>query len=284
MMRVRLVLAAAASLALATYGSLVPFRWREAPGTAWDRVSSLPLAPLAVTWSGDLVVNVAVMLPIGFFGMAAASGGRRVRRQTGILVVAALAAFALALEVAQLFVRDRTASWSDVAGLTFGGVAGVTLWMVAGERLIERGRQIRDGSLPARLRALALLYAAGWVAIGLLPLLFPRYAYPLVRSVWLRTAAPQTAWTTAAEWALDAVSVAPIGAAIVLASLGAPLRAHAAAAMAVAVAAAVVGLDALEQVAPLVSRASPWARLLGLSLAVALNAPIAETRFGVFRM
>jgi VanZ family protein len=269
MTRARLALAATASFAFATYGSLVPFRWREAPGTAWDRVSSLPLAPLAVTWSGDLVVNVAVMLPFGFFAIAAVSFGRRVERLRVVIVAAAVTAFALLLEIAQLFVRDRTASWSDVAGLTVGGVAGITVWLAAGERLVEQARRVRDGPFSMRVHTLTLLYATGWVAVSLLPLLFPSHAYPLVRSVWLRIAPPATEWTTVADWALDAASMIPIGAALLLAAVRGQLRAPAAAALALAGAAAVIGLDALEQVAPLVSRASPWARLLGLSLGAA---------------
>jgi VanZ family protein len=274
-------LGAMAAAALATYGSLVPFRWRVAPDPPWARLSAPPLAPLAVTWSGDLVVNVAVMLPVGFFALAALSYGRRVDRLTVVSVGAALAAFALALEIAQLFVRDRTASWSDVAGLTAGGVAGITLWTVAGERLVKHARCIRDGSLSRRLYALTLLYTSGWVAVSLLPLLFPKYAYPLVRSVWLRTPPPLTTWTTAAEWALDAVSVAPIGAAIMLGTVRSRLRAPAAAALALVGILVVVAADSIEQIAPLMGRASVWARLLGLIFGAAAGSWL--TRHGLSR-
>ena len=259
-------LGAATSVALATYGSLVPLRWREASERTWDRIRTLPLEPLAVTRSGDLVVNVLVMLPVGFFLAGLASRDRRISRPAAVWIFSALAGLAMALEVAQLFVRDRTASWSDVAGLTLGGLVGVGLWIGAGQRLLDRGSKLTTASCATRLQLVTIFYSAAWVLVSALPLVFPRYAYPLVRSVWLRTAPPYETSEAAAELALDVLAVAPIGACLLLLARRFRLRVPARVGLATTAVLVITGLDSIRQVTPFIGTPPLWTRLAGLSL------------------
>jgi VanZ family protein len=259
-------LGAAASVALATYGSLVPLRWREASERTWERIRTLPLEPFAVTRSGDLVVNVLVMLPVGFFVAGLASQDRRISRPAAVWIISAVAGLAMALEVGQLFVRDRTASWSDVAGLTLGGVGGLGLWIIAGQRLLERGMKLTTASCATRLQLITVFYSVAWVLVSALPLVFPRYAYPLVRSVWLRTAPPYETSEAAAELALDVLAVAPIGAGLLLLARRFTLHVPARVGLATTAVLVIMGLDTIRQVTPIIGTPPLWTRLAGLSL------------------
>src|SRR5262245_25736744 len=122
----------AALLAVATaflllYGSLVPFGWHE--GMTWSdarpRWADMSVTPETGPWRGDVAVNVLIFLPFGMFLSAAiAPHSRRVALAALPLVGITAFGFAAMLEFSQLFLRNRTASMSDVWALGFGGIVG----------------------------------------------------------------------------------------------------------------------------------------------------------------
>ncbi len=115
----------ALTVAFILYGSLFPFTWYERPGSA--------LAHLLGTWQdwdhrGDLLANIVLYMPFGFFLVGALSPHRP---PLSCLLVAAAAGSALAcgVELSQFHDLGRTASMGDVyanaAGSTTGAVAAV---------------------------------------------------------------------------------------------------------------------------------------------------------------
>jgi VanZ family protein len=241
------IAAALVALLFAAYGSLVPFAfdqqvdWHEAMARA--RALSVDI-PQAVR-TGDLIVNLSLLAPVGFFG-AAAVAGRASRRLTLIAAGAAGLAVAGSLEFAQLFTVYRTASISDVIGLTLGGLLGAAVQVVWGARIEARRRRLAALSPGRRLQIAVWLYAAGWLATGLLPLLFPTYAYPLPRAVWRRPPVPDSFAMALGEGLLTAVAVAPCGLAAASLRAGLPWRA----AVAMGTLAVVLWLDSLRQITP----------------------------------
>jgi VanZ family protein len=141
---------------LATYGSLYPFQWLDSP-QPWRALLTVP----GHVSRSDILGNVALFVPIGMSGALALRrwglGGR-------VCVLAAGAALAVALQVAQLWTADRTAALYDAAWNGAGVLAGLLL------------AQAWDGPLAARLRAgassqatIAALVVAAWIGSELVP-------------------------------------------------------------------------------------------------------------------
>jgi VanZ family protein len=113
---------------LVTHGSLYPWRFR-APASfdaAWTRMM------VQTSWwtgFGDVVGNVVLFVPVGVLGWALARGWRTPPWLNAFGVVCAGAAFAFALQVAQIYVPARDAAWSDVVWNTLGLLLG--LWIAA---------------------------------------------------------------------------------------------------------------------------------------------------------
>ena len=144
-LRARLAWLALLCVACAGYGSFVPLRWRP---VGWveglRRAAAMPLEPVWHVFNGDFFTNVLVFLPIGFFAAGALSE-RQGRRRYGPVHPAGLAAAALLgslllsalLELGQVYIRDRTPSWSDVYAQTMGGTAGAVLWTLVGAATVH---------------------------------------------------------------------------------------------------------------------------------------------------
>ena len=259
--------------ALVAYGSLVPLRWREDPEGigAWRRVLTTPLEPFASGRSGDFFVNILVFLPIGLFASGTLHRLSRSRFATLSAAVVLSALLAVALEVSQILVRDRTPSWSDVAGLTLGGLVGAVLWQAVGHRGSTRLLDfVRSAPVDRQVCAVLWAYTTAWLAVGLLPLLFPRFAYPLVRSVWLRHPQPETVSTAVAAMLATALAAVPLGASLVLAARAAVGHPGVAAILVGCGSVIVLLVDGLRQIAPLTDPPHPAARLVGLAAGAGL--------------
>jgi VanZ family protein len=122
-------------VAFAVYGSLIPFSFVPVSvpdaaavfardmGRKWD-------APLS-----DLISNVLLFLPLGFFATGAACAeqtGAVCRRLRPAVVVMMLAMTAVLLECAQVWFPDRTVALSDIVALTAGAGLGAAAWRPAG--------------------------------------------------------------------------------------------------------------------------------------------------------
>lgn len=249
------------------YGSIVPLHLREQTGwtDAIARLGALPFDPTSFPLTGDFFVNVLVFVPIGFFATgAAAPRSRRIPAAAFVSVFTFYAIAAALLEFSQLFVQNRTASWSDVVAMGVGGIAGTLLWIVAGVKAVEWLNSTLTMSRRPRLFRLMGLYSAGWLGVGLLPLLFPKFAYPLVDSIWLRTNHEPQLIETLASVLVTALSAAPVGAC--LAVIGRRMSHLRAAALLVGGAVTAVLLAAIQQVAPSVPASSGTAAAVGFLL------------------
>ena len=149
------------SLLLIVYGSLYPFDFSLAV------LGDVDMGRFLAEWRllssrGDLLGNVALFAPYGFFGMLAVRA-----EQSRIARFAALAAFGLFvaawLQVLQLMLPTRDAALGDViwnaVGLTIGALAALP-------PAVRRLLQIRTGLRPETL-PLALM--ACWLAAELAP-------------------------------------------------------------------------------------------------------------------
>lgn len=165
----------------AAYGSFIPLRWRPLGWAEGLRLAAgIPVEPVWHLFDGDFFTNVLVFLPIGFFAAGAIACGRSVSSLavTGTVLTGS-AALSMLIELGQVFVRDRTPSWSDVYAQALGGLAGAVLWTLIGVAIIEWLTQsLRASSREERVIRLLGLYATGWTALGLLPTLFPHLAHP----------------------------------------------------------------------------------------------------------
>jgi VanZ family protein len=256
-------------LGFVAYGSLVPLTWRHdvtwAGATATWR--AMAAQPVPHVWRGDVPVNVLLFLPVGFFLTGAlAPRSRHGGIVTAVIVAAAVGLVAMALEFAQLFVSNRTASRSDVFALSLGGFLGAAAWPAAGSTEIDRLTAFLRRASIRQLEGVALsVYTAAWACVSLLPLLFPPFAYPLVRSVWLRGTYQPTTSEAAADWVMTALAVVPLG---MLAGLMRPPAARIAASVAGGV--AITWLDRLAQVTPLAMAPEPAARVAGVLIGAAI--------------
>ena len=195
--RARLAWLALLCVACAAYGSFVPLRWRPVGWVDGLRLAAaIPLEPVWHVFNGDFFTNVLVFLPIGFFAAGALSGPegrRRYERRRMSVYPAVLAAAVLMgslllsvlLELGQVYIRDRTPSWSDVYAQTLGGAAGAVLWTLAGAAMVEWVTGA-FGASTRRERFFRLLgiYVAGWATYILLPTVFPHLAHPQLH-LWI---------------------------------------------------------------------------------------------------
>lgn len=170
--RAPLVGLAAAFMGFAAYGSFVPFDLkRVALAEAVERFAATPYVPLAEASKTDLLTNVLLFVPIGFFLLGAlAARSRRLGVAAWPFVVAAGFTFATAIEFGQIFVSGRTPSWNDVAAETIGTTAGAALWILAGPFVAGWFQAAgRSASPTDRLYRILGIYAALWLLLGLLP-------------------------------------------------------------------------------------------------------------------
>ncbi len=146
-----LALSIAATL-FVIYASFVPLRFRELP---WDEAvamwQQIPWLNLSIGNRADWVANGLIMLPPGFF----AAGAVGFRRKSQFLlwiaapvIVAALSAVVVGIELVQVFFPPRVVSQNDILAGLIGSLVGVLLWSLLGNRLsdqLERFFQLEPG-------------------------------------------------------------------------------------------------------------------------------------------
>ena len=164
----------AITLLLIAYGSLYPFSIAPGAGNAdaWLRFLSVWGGQDSI---GDAAGNIALFVPLGFFGaMDRSAQVTRTARLAVVLVPGLL--FAFVLQVAQLYIPARDAALVDVFWNGLGLAVGVSLAMLyatVAARLF--------GRLAAQPLPMATLLVAGlWGAAELMPLV-PSIDYQLVK-------------------------------------------------------------------------------------------------------
>jgi glycopeptide antibiotics resistance protein len=164
-----------ACLAVAAYGSFVPFRQAD---QTWPRAlesfRELLLQPLDFSSRTDWATNVLLFVPIGFLTTGLLQGSVSGDRRRGLvppLVVAGCAALSLAIEFGQLWLADRVASQNDIVAESLGSFLGVTAWLVGGSAVTAWLATFHSYHRPQqRLARLLELYLMAVVALALMPL------------------------------------------------------------------------------------------------------------------
>lgn len=158
---------ALAWLGLIAYGSLHPF-------TGWRDTGIPPLTFLDAGWPRywtvfDLLANVAVYLPLGFFLTLA------LRRLPGrftapILAVLLAASTSLGLEVLQTWLPSRVPSNLDLACNAIGGLVGACLAQWAGPRVFAHLHALEQRVIaPIPHAELGLTLLGLWLLVPLSP-------------------------------------------------------------------------------------------------------------------
>ncbi len=164
---------AVVGIALAIYGSLVPLQVRPVPlSEAVDTVLNLRYLDLGIRRRADLVANLLVFVPLGFFAMGALTRAGRLagRWLVGIGVALGLAGLAFGIEFTQVWFAPRTVSLNDVLAECAGAVLGVGAWLLVGGRVTRWVVALRRERDTRRLAVLVLGgYTAALVAFQLFP-------------------------------------------------------------------------------------------------------------------
>lgn len=147
--------------ALIAYGSLYPFHWRD----RHEAVGAVSF--LLGTWRtwdrrGDLLANIILYLPFGFFGVHAVPSrlGRAARLALPIL---AGACFSVAMELMQFHIAGRVTSMGDVYANTIGTALGAA----AGTMFIAPWRWAVLADLAGH--AVEAMLIAAWLGYRLYP-------------------------------------------------------------------------------------------------------------------
>jgi VanZ family protein len=164
-------------VALILYGSLYPWEFHArhyGHHPLWILLHAWPTGALDRYLVWDIVVNIALYLPLGIFGYLAVSA--RASRMVRILAPLALAlALSASIEMLQLFDDSRQCSLSDVVSNVTGAAVGVGVGALYRVKL-QRFLAAQDAASLLRPSG-ALLLLSCWLGYQIFPL-FP---------VWGRT-------------------------------------------------------------------------------------------------
>lgn len=155
------------SLAI-VYGSLIPFGF-DPPALegVGEHLGAIPWLQLGATQRADWIANLLIYLPWGYLGMSALASRLRAAPAM-IVVVSILAAFVLAIELAQLYFPARTVSLNDILAEVLGACIGIALWL-GGARSLRRLIRATFGEGDKALQAGLLLYLIVYLLIAFFP-------------------------------------------------------------------------------------------------------------------
>ncbi len=179
--------------ALIVYGSCFPFELRADPvgPEEWGRFAT---SWFDSTSRGDALGNVALFVPYGFVGMFAFAGRRRfwITFASGFVL-------ASAVQMLQLFLAERVATFIDVFFNMVGLIAGALL-------AVYRPRRFRIAFAPDQRVAIGLIGL--WILARLMPLV-PSIDFQLIKdSLKPLLLHPEIHWSKIAEGCLGWLVVA----------------------------------------------------------------------------
>jgi VanZ family protein len=203
--------------AIAVCGSLAPFTFRA---VAWEEARARIEIPDFHRLSRfDLVDNVALFVPIGFFLMSASRASHGAAGAT-VRVALASALLSAALEGAQVYVPSRTPSLADFCAEQAGAAAGIVLWTRLGRDLTTWvGRVSRDRERPGPALRVLIAYVGLWSLGRLFPFNATLELHQIVQRVHdgRIVLTPFAGGDSPARLTAEAVMALPIG---ILATLG----------------------------------------------------------------
>jgi VanZ family protein/uncharacterized SAM-binding protein YcdF (DUF218 family) len=149
---------AAAALLVIVYGSLFPFQFHERSGN--------PVYALLATWNqhgsrGDLISNVLLYLPLGFFAAGSLLSLPSLARV--LVVTAGGMGLSAGMELVQFYDLGRQSAMSDLYANTAGSFLGAVAGSLLGSELSFRN------SAKLRQRPFVVLLLACWLGYRLFP-------------------------------------------------------------------------------------------------------------------
>jgi glycopeptide antibiotics resistance protein len=132
-------------LAIAIYGSLVPFKYVEISfSAAVAKFQAIPFLKLGADSRADWVANLLLFMPLGFLGIGFLRlDAKRSWMWSGACFLGVVIAGCLAsctIEFCQLWFPNRTVSQNDIFAETLGAALGASIWLVFGERWLNQIR------------------------------------------------------------------------------------------------------------------------------------------------
>jgi VanZ family protein len=155
---------------LIIYGSLYPFDFHA------RQLSAAPLSILFHSWPSsldrfllkDVVLNVLIYLPVGFFGSLMFGRGRSRLLSAAVAICLGLV-LSTCMEILQLYDDSRECSLLDIVSNASGSVLGAALSFIYGRRV---ARVLADSQTQAALRPSgALLLLCCWIGYQIFPLI-----------------------------------------------------------------------------------------------------------------
>ncbi len=161
-----LAMLACLSAIFVLYGSLLPFEYRDAPaGYMFGNFSYLKWYGLGLRNRADLVANLILYVPIGFFAYGATS---RLGLSGAIFAAFVGIGLAVCIEFLQVWAAPRTYSLNDMVAEIVGTGIGILGWALWGRQIVTAIRNALSGG-PKTLTAALGLYLLGYIFIALFP-------------------------------------------------------------------------------------------------------------------
>ena len=147
-------------------------RWRTECGltlAAWPM--QLRFTPWQLVSGTDVIVNVAVGAPLGFFLAGAVRSDGRCSGTVAMIAATGMAAvLATTVELFQVLSAFRQSSWNDVLAQSLGAGIGAAGWMAFGPRVILWWRHLACEREPSIFAARLLqLYLPFYLLVQLTP-------------------------------------------------------------------------------------------------------------------
>ncbi len=165
---------AAGAAAFTLYGSLVPFQFRALTiGRALELFGMLLEEGVWVYSRSDLLANVLLGAPLGFFLLGAARADREPAAKRTLFAALALwplcALFALGVEFAQQFTATRNCALSDIGAQSVGSALGMLAWAARGPALVRAARAVAARTDPNPAARVLFAYLAVLLFVQTLP-------------------------------------------------------------------------------------------------------------------
>ena len=159
-------------LAFIIYGSLVPLDYHDhALDVAWQAFLNIPYLNLDTASRADWVANILLYIPLAFLGsmlLIRRHFPMAVNLASAAVIYALCALTAVSIEFTQFFFPPRTVSLNDIFAELIGSGLGIMAWFLWGAQLSSLLAELGRGGKKA-IRAIVILYVAGYLALSLFP-------------------------------------------------------------------------------------------------------------------
>lgn len=159
-------------LAAVTYGSFVPLNYRAASWEeTWERARQIPWLSIGVSGRADWVANGALFFPAAVLVAAALSwnSGTLGRAVAAVGAGLFMSAWAVGVEVAQIWFPTRTLSRNDILSEIIGSCCGALTWACFAPEIRATLHQLLYSRGRAWVRHSLAVFTLALIAYGIFP-------------------------------------------------------------------------------------------------------------------